>query len=181
MKRFMSKKSAHKIVYCVFDVIYKDGQSIASKPLTVRKTVLNSLELNHPNVCIIEGIQGNGLAYFNLVKEMNLEGIVLKKSDSSYEINKRSNNWLKVINYDYTEVLITGYTKKDNLSYPDGTAAGFMEFMPHAERTKFHYMKQVKSESDEYVFIDPILCKVKHRFKTKHGKLRIPSFESWRV
>lgn len=56
----MSKKSAHKIVYCVFDVIYKDGQSIASKPLTVRKTVLNSLELNHPNVCVIEGIQGNG-------------------------------------------------------------------------------------------------------------------------
>lgn len=181
MKRFMSKKSAHKIVYCVFDVIYKDGQSIASKPLTVRNTVLNSLELNHPNVCVIEGIQGNGLAYFNLVKEMNLEGIVLKKSDSSYEINKRSNNWLKVINYDYTEVLITGYTKKDNLSYPDGTAAGFMEFMPHAERTKFHSMKQVKSESDEYVFIDPILCKVKHRFKTKQGKLRIPTFESWRV
>lgn len=86
-----------------------------------------------------------------------------------------------MINYDYTEVLITGYTKKDNLSYPDGTATGFMEFMQHAERTKFHSMKQVKSESDEYVFIDPILCKVKHRFKTKHGKLRIPSFESWRV
>lgn len=184
MERFMSKKSAHKIVYCVFDVIYKDGQSIAAKPLTERKTVLNSLELNHPNVYVIEGIQGNGLAYFNLAKEKNLEGIVIKKADSSYEINKRSHNWLKVINYDYTEVLITGYTKKDIkflLSYPDGTAAGFMEFMPNAERGKFHSMKQVKSESDEYVFIEPILCKVKHRFKTKHGKLRIPSFESWRV
>lgn len=45
-----------------------------------------------------------------------------------------------------------------------------MEFMPHAERGKFHSMKQVKSESEEYVFIEPILCKVKHRFKTKHGK-----------
>lgn len=97
---------------------------------------------------------------------------------------QRTHNWLKVINYDYTEVLITGYTKKDIkflLSYPDGTAAGFMEFMPNAERSKFHSIKQVKSESDEYVFIKPILCKVKHRFKTKHGKLRIPSFESWRV
>ena len=55
--------------YCVFDVICKDGQSIASKPLTVRKTVLNSLELNHPNVFVIEGIQGNGLTYFALAKE----------------------------------------------------------------------------------------------------------------
>lgn len=43
----MSRKSAHKVVYCVFDVIYKDGQSIAARPLTEHKTVLNSLELNH--------------------------------------------------------------------------------------------------------------------------------------
>ncbi|NLS39903.1 hypothetical protein A4A36_21325 [Bacillus subtilis] len=43
MQRFLSKKLAYMIVYCVFHVMYKDGQSIASKPLTVRKTVLNSL------------------------------------------------------------------------------------------------------------------------------------------
>lgn len=79
MQRFMSKKSVHKVVYCVFDVIYKDGQP--AKPLTERKIALNSLELNHPNVCVIEGIQGNGLAYFNLAKEKNLEGIVLKKAN----------------------------------------------------------------------------------------------------
>ncbi|MCD2486686.1 ATP-dependent DNA ligase, partial [Staphylococcus aureus] len=83
-ERFMSKKSAHNIVYCVFDVIYKDGQSIAAKPLTERKTVLNSLELDHPNVFVIEGTQGNGLAYFNLAKEKNLEGIVIKKANSPY-------------------------------------------------------------------------------------------------
>lgn len=65
MERFMSKKSAHQIVYCVFDVSTKTvGQSPTSRSLW-RKTVLNSLELNHP----IEGIQGNGLAYFALVKE----------------------------------------------------------------------------------------------------------------
>ncbi|MGE6627841.1 ATP-dependent DNA ligase [Bacillus pumilus] len=184
MERFMSKKSNHSIVYCVFDVIFKDGDSIAAKPLSERKSLLCSLELIHPNVYVIDGIKGNSSEYFNLIKEKNLVGIVLKKADSPYEINKRSHNWLKVINYDYTEVLITGYTKEDVkflLSYPDGSSAGFMEFMPRKERSKFHSMKQVKSESDEYVFIDPIVCTVKHRFKTKHGKLRIPSFESWRV
>lgn len=183
MERFMSKKSAHKVVYCVFDVVYIDGHSIANKPLTERKSMLSDLNLDHDNVFVIEGLQGNGLAYFNLAKEKHLEGIVLKKANSPYEINKRSHSWLKVINYDYTDVLITGYTKEDIkflLSYPDGTAAGFMEFMPNAERSKFHSMKHVKSETDEYVFVEPVLCKVKHRFKTKHGKLRIPSFESWR-
>ncbi len=184
MERFMSKKSDHSIVYCVFDIIFKDGYSIAVKPLSERKNLLYSLELNHPNVFVISVIQGDGLSYFNLIKEKGLEGIVLKRADSPYEINKRSHNWLKVINYEYTEVLITGYTKEDIkflLSYPDGSSAGFMEFMPREERSKFHSMKQVKSESDKYVFIDPIVCKVKHRFKTKHGKLRIPSFESWRA
>jgi len=28
-----------------------------------------------------------------------LEGIVQKKADSKYQINKRSHDWLKVINY----------------------------------------------------------------------------------
>lgn len=157
---------------------------IAVKPLSERKNLLYSLELHHPNVFVISGIQGDGLSYFNLIKEKNLEGIVLKRANSPYEINKRSHNWLKVINYEYTEVLITGYTKEDIkflLSYLDGSSAGFMEFMPREERSKFHSMKQVKSESDENVFIDPIVCTVKHRFKTKHGKLRIPSFESLRV
>ncbi|MCP9283587.1 ATP-dependent DNA ligase [Bacillus safensis] len=184
MERFMSKKSDHSIVYCVFDVIFKNGDSIAAKPLSERKNLLYSLNLIHPNVYVIEGIKGNASEYFNLTKEKNLEGIVLKRADSPYEINKRSRNWLKVINYEYTEVLITGYTKEDIkflLSYPDGSSAGFMEFMPYEERSKFHSIKQVKSETDEYVFIDPIVCKVKHRFKTKHGKLRIPSFESWRA
>lgn len=184
MERFMSKKSDHSIVYCVFDVIFKDGDSIAAKPLSKRKNLLYSLNLIHPNVYVIEGIKGNASEYFNLTKEKNLEGIVLKRADSPYEINKRSRNWLKVINYEYTEVLITGYTKEDIkflLSYPDGSSAGFMEFMPREERSKFHSMKQVKSESDEYVIIDPISCKVKHRFKTKNGMLRIPSFESWGV
>ncbi|MGM0968642.1 MAG: ATP-dependent DNA ligase [Bacillota bacterium] len=184
MKRFMSKKSDLSIVYCVFDIIFKDGYSIAVKPLSERKNLLYSLELNHPNVFVISGIQGDGLSYFNLIKEKGLEGMVLKRVDSPYEINKRSHNWLKVINYEYTEVLITGYTRDDIkflLNYLDGSSAGFMEFMPRAERSKFHSMKQIKSESDEYVFIDPIVCKVKHRFKTKNGKLRIPSFESWGV
>lgn len=183
MERFMSNKSSYKIVYCIFDVIYSNGQSLASKQLAQRKELLNGLEINHPNAFILEGIRGNGVSYFNTVKEKGLEGIVLKKANSAYEIGKRSKIWIKVINYDFTEVLITGYTRKDVkflLSYQDGTPAGMMEFMPMSERQKFHSTKKLKSETEEFVFIDPISCSVKHRSMTKHGKLRLPSFVSWR-
>ncbi|WP_195536358.1 ATP-dependent DNA ligase [Bacillus paralicheniformis] len=183
MERFQSSKSSHQIVYCVFDVIRLNETSIASNPLIKRKEFLRSLNLNHPNIFVIEGVQGKGKAYFEMAKEKNLEGIVLKKANSPYEINKRSENWIKVINYQYTDVLITGYTKEDIkflLSYPDGLSAGFMEFMPFDERKYFHSIKQIEYENDDYVFIKPLLCNVKHRFKTKNGKLRIPSFNSWR-
>ncbi|MEC0400801.1 ATP-dependent DNA ligase [Bacillus subtilis] len=183
MERFMSNKSPHKIVYCIFDVIYSNGQSIASKPLTQRKEALKALGINHPNAFVLEGIKGNGVSYFSMVKEKGLEGIVLKKANSSYEIGRRSKNWIKVINYDFTEVLITGYSRKDIkflLTYQDGTPAGMMEFMPKPERHKFHLMKKLTSETEDFVFIEPIHCKVKHRFRTKHGKLRLPSFVSWR-
>ncbi|MHA6167149.1 MULTISPECIES: ATP-dependent DNA ligase [Bacillus] len=92
MERFVSKKLAHKIGYCVFDFIYKDCQSIAAKPLTERKTVLNSLELTSKCLCYRRNSRKRTLAYFALAKEKNLEGIVLKKADSPYEINKHSHN-----------------------------------------------------------------------------------------
>ncbi|MCM3399491.1 hypothetical protein [Oceanobacillus profundus] len=42
-----------------------------------------------------------------------MEGIVLKRKDSKYHINKRSHQWLKVINYKYIDVMITEMVKKD--------------------------------------------------------------------
>lgn len=183
MERFMSNNSPHKIIYCIFDIVYSNGQSIASMPLTQRKEVLKSLEINHPNAFVLEGIKGNGVSYFNTVKEKGLEGIVLKKANSAYDIGRRSKSWIKIINYDFTEVLINVYTRKDIkflLSFQDGTPAGVMEFMPKSERHKFHLMKKLTSETEDFVFIEPIHCKVKHRFMTKHGKLRLPSFVSWR-
>lgn len=51
----------------------------------------------------------------------------MKHADSTYAENKRSDQWLKIVNYEYTDVLITGIRKEDNaflLSYLDGQYAG---------------------------------------------------------
>lgn len=53
----------------------------------------------------------NGTAYFDVIKQSDHEGIVMKKTSSSYKINKRSSDWLKVINYQYGDVFITGLRK----------------------------------------------------------------------
>ncbi|MCM3724603.1 hypothetical protein M3226_02660 [Neobacillus cucumis] len=126
-------------------------------------------------------IDGNGITLFNLIKEQDLEGIVLKKKDSTYEVGKRSYSWIKMINYQYANVVVNGYKKDDFgwlLSYEDGNYAGIMELgVPKDVRKKIYEMKK-KGENDKFVFIEPLTCYVKYRNVTKVGLLRLPSFIS---
>ncbi|KAA6451362.1 ATP-dependent DNA ligase [Bacillus swezeyi] len=182
MERFKSRKSTHPIVFCVFDVLRIDGVTVTSRPLHERKELLSDLKIDHPNIKVVEGVQGHATDYFELVRENKIEGIVMKRADSSYTENKRSNRWLKVVNYEYTDVFITGLRKEDNallLSYLDGQYAGIMEFMPYDARRRLHSERVNIEETEKYVYIEPIGCRVKHRFKTKNGLLRIPSFHEW--
>lgn len=58
-------------------------------------------------VAKVKYIEGHGSPYFNLVQQQGLEGVVLKRKDSQYEVGKRSKAWLKVINYQFEDVLIS--------------------------------------------------------------------------
>ncbi|WP_328824028.1 hypothetical protein [Niallia circulans] len=114
MERFMSKKSKHHIQFCVFDIIYLHGKKVSSLPLLERKALLEDvIPSNHPHIATVKWMRGHATAYFDLVKQNQLEGFVLKKSDSVYDIGKRSYSWLKVINYQYEDVYITGIRKDE--------------------------------------------------------------------
>ena len=45
---------------------------------------------------------------------MNMEGIVAKKINSKYQINTRSEDWLKIKNYQKGEFVVLGYINKEN-------------------------------------------------------------------
>ncbi|MED3687259.1 hypothetical protein P4534_00155 [Peribacillus butanolivorans] len=99
MERFQSKNSEHAIQYCVFDVIYYNGQKVTHLPLHERKELLDKIVEDTDLICKVRWKYGNSPAYFDLVKQQGLEGIVQKKANSKYHIGKRSHDWLKVINY----------------------------------------------------------------------------------
>ncbi|KOP81502.1 RNA ligase family protein [Cytobacillus solani] len=186
MSRFMSKRNIleeNTLSYVVFDVIQYKGKAVSRLPLTERKQLLNEIIPQDTSlISKVKYIEGNSTAYFDLVKQLGLEGIVMKRKDSRYEVGKRSHSWLKVINYQYEDVLITGIRKGEFgllLSFPDNKPAGLMEFMPTKERKKLYQSHQVVSENDKYICIDPIKVNVKYRNLTKRGFLRIPSFVKW--
>ncbi|GLO66245.1 ATP-dependent DNA ligase [Oceanobacillus kimchii] len=183
MKRFSSINSNISIQYCVFDILYYNNEKLTSKSLLYRKEIL---EESHPNddsiLTKVRWIKGHGVDYFNLVEQNQLEGIVLKASESKYDIGKRSHSWLKIISYQYETVLINGFNNKEfkiYLSFLDGSPAGAIEFMTYQNRKAFYSKINVISETKTYIKIDPIMCRVKYRNLTSKGKLRIPLFLEW--
>lgn len=174
MIRFKSKSSSLNYQYCIFDILQYKGEKLYSLPLLARKEILNKIIPNQAYITTVQWIKGNGVAYSELVKKNDLEGIVLKSSESIYEVGKRSYNWVKVINYKYDTVNLKGL-RKDKfgvlLTFLDGKTAGLMEFMPIEERKKLYSSLKVISENDEYKFIEPIKCNVKYRNLTKKRQI----------
>jgi DNA ligase 1 len=158
---------------------------VTQLPLVERKELLDSILEPTESVIKVQWMYGNGEAYFDLVKQNGLEGIVLKRAESTYQINKRSHDWLKVINYQYTEAFVTGLRKdefglllavEENGKLKPG---GILEFMSPAARKQFYqeYTDLIVDEDKKFIFLNPkIKCRVKFRNYTKAGLLRIPSF-----
>jgi len=173
------------VTFCAFDVVYFKGKKVSHLPLMERKELLAEiLPEDLQRITKTLSINGSGHALFDLVKLQDLEGIVLKKKDSKYEIGKRSKNWLKVIHYKYKTVTIAGFRKSEFgwlLGFPDGKPAGIMELGVPADARKAVYelAKMVGAkETNDYVYFlnDSLKCKIKYRTLTKAGLLRLPSF-----
>lgn len=186
MERFRSKRSLHSISFSVFDILYLNNEKITSLPLLERKGILvDVIADDTPLLNKVQWVEGKGVQYFELIKERDLEGTVQKKADSKYQTNKRSRDWLKVINYKYEDVYVSGLRKGDfglRLNFEDGNYAGLMEFMAPQGRKEFYkqYKEFVVGENDRFIYLDPQLkIKVKYRNLTKNGLLRIPSFVEW--
>jgi DNA ligase 1 len=185
MSRFMSSKDRSPVTFVTFDIIQHKGERVTRFPLLERKALLDDIVPNNTSLITkTQFIQGQGEAYFDAIKAQSLEGIVLKRKDSRYEVGKRSQSWLKVINYQYEDVFVTGYRKQPKdfgliLSDVDGKYIGVMELgIPQKEKAKV-YHAAIISESTDIAYISPIKCRVKYRNLTKAGLLRLPSFVEW--
>lgn len=80
MERFKSTKAPYQISFCVFDVIYYKGEKITSLPLLDRKEILEKIiPEDTPLFIKVKWIEGNGEAYFGLIKQHGLEGILARR------------------------------------------------------------------------------------------------------
>ncbi len=108
-----------ELVYYVFDIIWYDGRDLKDLPLNERQTILEKvLPVEDDRIRLSKVFKANGIEFYRAAEKMGLEGIIAKKSDSTYSANYRSKEWLKVKVHKRQEVIIAGYTKNEDTSKP---------------------------------------------------------------
>lgn len=98
----------------VYDILYSDGASLIDKPLTERKRMLQKEIKESNGLSVSRYIEKNGIAFFELAKQENLEGIVAKKKDGRYHIGKRTRDWVKIKVMRDEDLLVCGYQPDEN-------------------------------------------------------------------
>lgn len=102
--------------YYVFDILNLDGHSTVKLNLLERKELLKIVidQQKLSNVFYSEHTVGNGIEQFDKAIKNQTEGIMAKKADSNYLVDKRSNDWLKIKIIQQEEAIIIGFTEPKN-------------------------------------------------------------------
>jgi DNA ligase D-like protein (predicted ligase) len=97
--------------YIVFDILYKDGESLMDHPLEERKSILKAELKEDSIVMIIDYLQEDGEAYFKAALKSGLEGVMAKRLASTYQPGVRSQDWIKIKKQLTFDLVVGGYTR----------------------------------------------------------------------
>ena len=81
----------------------------ASSPYTDRRTLLEQLALAGPTWQTPPATIGDGETVFRAAQELDMEGVVAKRLDSTYQPGRRSDAWRKVKTYHGQEFVVGGW------------------------------------------------------------------------
>ena len=205
----ISAKKAHAtgiaVYIYVFDILYLDGYDLTQLPLLARKALLKSCIEFNDTLRYTTHITKKGEELFNHACKKGWEGIIAKKSDSTY-VHNRSPQWLKFKCVANQELVIGGYTNPQNSRigfgallmgyYKDNTfvyagkvGTGFSdEFLTNfSKKLKKIERKTNPFSSDEMVddtvhFVRPhYVAEIGFEEWTRHNKLRHPRFQGLRT
>lgn len=102
------------VQFAAYDILYYDGKELTDKPLMERKAILSEKVKEDNGLSISRYIEEKGVAFFELAKEQDLEGIVAKKKDGLYHVGKRTRDWIKIKVMQDEDLLILGYQPDDD-------------------------------------------------------------------
>jgi bifunctional non-homologous end joining protein LigD len=194
-----------QLLYYVFDILWLDGTDLTGLPLSTRRKILELLVKDSAVVRLSESYGGSGTEFFEAAKNLRLEGIMAKKSDSLYNPGGRTREWLKIKTGNRQEMVIGGYTKKpdspklfsalllgvfdgDDFIFKGKVGTGFntadqKELMAHFEKLERKTSPFASATPREKVnWLSPeLVCEVNYSEMTSEGIMRHPSYIALRT
>ena len=188
----------HPACFTAFDILYYEDRPVTDLPLTERKKLLQKVAARESDrFAVSRYIEEQGIAFYQLTEQQELEGIVAKRKDSKYYFDKRTRDWIKCKYMKDSDYVICGYVPKTGSmtsivlgQYRDchlickghvslgvsGEVFQRILSVPHTENPFPNW-----SEIGNTVWIQPsLVCTVKYMMKTGSGGLRQPVFKGLR-
>jgi bifunctional non-homologous end joining protein LigD len=103
------RMKTHPVSYVIFDLLHLDGTDLMGEPYHRRRELLEQLGLDGPSWQTPAYSTGHAGDLLAASAARGLEGLVLKRLDSTYAPGRRPGTWLKVKNVSRQEFLIGGW------------------------------------------------------------------------
>ena len=200
LQDYRKSRKGH-LIYYVFDLLHLGGHDLTNLPLIRRKELLRKVLPSLPGIRFTDHIWKDGIAFFNVVSEKGLEGIVAKDSRSTYQAGKRSLHWLKIKTRRTQDAVIGGFTEpgglrknfgalvlgvyeKNDLVYIGHTGGGFSEKKLAEIRLRLEPLirptcpfKVEPKTNRATTWVEPeLVCEVAFHGWTTDGVMRQPVF-----
>jgi bifunctional non-homologous end joining protein LigD len=96
---------------CVFDILNLDGADLTQLTYRQRRAILEELPLRDTKAIAVPPVWPDLAAevLLDVTRELSLEGVVMKRADSTYQPGRRSKSWLKSVLRRRAAVVLAGW------------------------------------------------------------------------
>ena len=101
--------------FVAYVILYRDGEDLTGWPLIKRKEVLQGVVRESERLAVSRYVEGKGIALYQAAQEQDLEGVVGKHYESSYQQGARSKLWVKIKYLKDDDFVIAGYIPHGNI------------------------------------------------------------------
>lgn len=185
--------------FTAFDILYCEDKQVTDLTLMERKALLQeAVKSEDSRFAVSRFIEKNGIQFYNLAEQRELEGIVAKRKDSKYYFDKRTKDWIKIKYLQDDDFVVLGYVPKENsmnsiilgqyrngrLVYKGHVTLGVggepFRRIKALDKTSCP-LSEIPKGNENAVWVTPkLVCTVKYMMKTESGGMRQSVFKGLR-
>ena len=107
------QSSLAPVTFVASDILYHADRETTSWSVLQRKELLENTVTENERIVVSRYVRERGIEYFNLAAARKLEGVVAKRIESRYYLDKRSKDWIKCKNLQDDDYVVCGFIPKE--------------------------------------------------------------------